>query len=148
MNGKLKKVLSTACLAAALAAGFQNCDNSQSHIPVSALSKANFFNYPYTSPPTFYGEISLFKPKGAVENLNQFKFVGTVTLATDPAPIDYEVRVQTLQGVTMCPAQSGRLDKGLSTVMFDCSSLIKADQARVTFKVTSGAKTHTFEKLF
>jgi hypothetical protein len=134
--------------AALMTAAFQNCGSPQHEKASPSERKPDFFEYPFSAKPEFYGEIVLLKPAAALENLAEFTFFGAVTSTGEPEALSYEVRIKDAGGRALCPMQSGNLAKGETSIRFDCVTALNADEANVEIKVTSATKTAVFTKTY
>lgn len=131
------------------ALAFQNCGSSELQFEdLESTEIANFLAYPYTSAPKFYSDIFLFRP-ASQNTLSQFKFLGTVTYPTlNTTTVQYEVKIQTPDGQTVCPTQTGNLLNGASSIEFDCVSLRSTESLDVKLTVSAGGFQQVTEKKY
>src|SRR5690606_1060754 len=84
-------------------------------------SFSNWFDYPYTSKPSAYGEFYIFRPKTAdPSGLYTYEVIGSVAPADNSTdPINYIMTIKNQNGATICPTQTGT-DR---SIRFSCVGL-------------------------
>lgn len=132
---------------------FQNCSapDHGGEVLLSGFDLKGFMEYPYTTKPEFFGDITLLKPTAQASNLASFKFLGNVTyLANRNAAISYTVTVKTLSGTVLCPTQTGSLaaNSKITLIEFDCVTTNQSRDAKVDLVVVAAGKTQTFSEVY
>lgn len=127
---------------------FQNCGGSFPLTSSGLDSEEDFFGYPYKSAPDFYASMNLFRQEEAANNLSEFKFMAAAAPTWGETSIQWEVKIQTEDGNTVCPTQSGTLSPGTSSIEFDCVSLLLAPKIIVQMTLSSSGRTQVFEQSY
>lgn len=130
---------------------FQNCSPSFKEVQESQMALTDFrklFNYPYDQAPSFYGEVQLVS-NAASAKFNDVAYVGIVGQSEGATKnYAYELTVTNQSNFPVCPAMTGQLMAGQTSVMGSCISNVNSTKVKVTFKVTVDGVTKTFEKTY
>lgn len=142
------KKITIAALGTVCLMSFQNCGSSKLQFEdLELASTQKFFSYPYAEKTQFYQTMMLEVPTDATAPYTQVKFVGAATYYADPAAsISYVVRVQTMDGQSVCATQTGTLTMGTSAITFDCMPSPSVSHFHVEMDLKAGSTQVTYSK--
>lgn len=145
---KTFKKITIAALGIACLMSFQNCGSSKLQFEdLELASTQKFFSYPYSEKTQFYQTMMLEVPTDATAPYTQLKFVGAAAYYANPsASISYVVRVQTMDGQSVCATQTGTLATGTSSFTFDCTPSPSTSHFHVEMDLRVGSMQVTYTK--